>query len=113
MDQPPTAPTQYSRKNPFLAELTCHESLTKPGSEKDTRHFVVDLGESGITYTPGDSLGVFARNPPALIDEVLALLHFDPAIRVKNSKGELVPLRQTLLEDYTLNRANRKILAGL
>src|SRR5229473_522999 len=111
MDEAPPPPTlsRYSRKNPFLAELTCHEPLTKPGSEKDTRHFVVDLGDSGITYTPGDSLAVFARNPPALVDQVLALLHFDSAITVKNSKGELVPLRQTLLEDYTLNRANRKI----
>src|SRR5438445_5319431 len=37
----PPASVPYSRKNPYLAELTRHEHLTKPGSEKDTRHFVV------------------------------------------------------------------------
>ena len=69
MEQPvepaakPTA-SPYSRNNPFLAELTGHERLTKPESEKDTRHFVLNLADSGITYTPGDSLGAFAQNSP-------------------------------------------------
>src|SRR5437870_5770365 len=51
---PKTAP--YSRRNPFLAEISKHELLTRPGSEKETRHFVIHLAGSGITYTPGDSL---------------------------------------------------------
>jgi len=105
--------TAYTRKNPYLAQLTCHEPLTKAGSEKDTRHFVVDLGDSGITYTPGDSLGVFARNPVSLVDQVLALLDFQPGTIVKSPKGQDVTLRQTLTEDYILNRANRKIMASL
>ena len=103
----------YSRKNPFLAELTRHDLLTKPGSEKETRHFVVNLGESGLTYTPGDSLGTFGRNPPALVDELIGLLGFSPEAVVKDAKGQPTTLRQTLLQDYTLNRANRKIMGGL
>ena len=54
-------PQRYDRKNPFLAEIIGHEHLTKPGSNKDTRHFVLSLKGSGLTYTPGDSLAVFAR----------------------------------------------------
>jgi len=103
----------YSRKNPLLAELTRHERLTKPGSLKDTRHFVLSLADSGLTYTPGDSLGAFAKNPAPLVDELLALLKFDPASPVKNSQGQETTLRETLLKDYTLNRANRKIMGGL
>jgi sulfite reductase (NADPH) flavoprotein alpha-component len=108
---PATSP--YSRKNPFLAELTRHDLLTKPGSEKETRHFVVNLADSGLTYTPGDSLGTFGRNPPALVDELISLLGFDAAATVKDPKGQPTTLRQTLLQDYTLNRANRKVMAGL
>lgn len=104
---------RHSRKNPFLAELTRHDRLTKPGSEKDTRHFVLHLADSGITYTPGDSLGAFAQNPPALVDEVIALLGFSPGTSVKGVQGQPATLRETLLKDYTLNRANRKVLAGL
>jgi sulfite reductase (NADPH) flavoprotein alpha-component len=105
--------SRYSRKNPFLAELTRHDQLTKPGSEKDTRHFVLQLADSGITYTPGDSLGAFGQNPPALVDEVIGLLGFPPNTPVKGAQGQPGTLREVLLKDYTLNRANRKVMAGL
>src|SRR5207247_1448633 len=110
---PATAPSAYFRKNPFLAELTRHELLTKAGSEKETRHFVVNLAGSGLTYSPGDSLGVFGRNPPALVEAIIGLLGFDPNTPLKNPRGESTGLRETLLNDYTLNRANRKIMGGL
>src|SRR5436305_12352041 len=103
----------YSRKNPYRAELIRHERLTQPGSEKDTRHFVISLGNSGLTYTPGDSLGIFARNPPPLVDELIRLLGFPPSIAVKDAKGQTITLRDTLLQNYILNRANRKLMAEL
>src|SRR5882762_2660372 len=90
------APSPYSRKNPFLAELTRHEHLTRPGSLKDTRHFVVSLAGSGLAYTPGDSLGVFGRNPPELVEEVISLLGFDAQARVKSAQGEEKTLSQAL-----------------
>ena len=107
------APSPYSRKNPFLAELTRHDRLTGAGSMKDTRHFVLSLAESGLSYAPGDSLGAFARNSPELVDEVIALLEFDPGAAVNDPKGQTTTLRQALLRDYTANRANRKIMTGL
>src|SRR5437879_1388555 len=110
---PSPDPGPYSRKNPFPAELTKHEHLTKPGTLKDTRHFVVNLAGSGLTYTPGDSLGAFGRNPPALVEQVLALTGFPPGAGVKDPKGRETTLRRALLEDYTLNRANRKFLFAL
>lgn len=109
-----TRPTSlYSRKNPFWAELVGHERLTKPGSLKDTRHFVLNLAGSGLSYTPGDSLGAFGRNSPAIVDELLELLQFDPEAPVKDPRGQPVTLRTTLLLDYTVNRANRKVISGL
>jgi sulfite reductase (NADPH) flavoprotein alpha-component len=103
----------YSRKKPYLAELTKHERLTQPGSLKDTRHFVLQLGDSKLTYTPGDSLGAFGHNPPELVDEIVRLLGFDPATPVKSAAGGSVSLRERLLRDFTMNRANRKIMAAL
>ncbi len=103
----------YSRKTPFWAELVAHERLTRPGSLKDTRHFVLNLAESGLSYTPGDSLGAFGRNSPEVVDELLDLLRFDPETPVSDPKGQPVTLRTTLLVDYTVNRANRKVISGL
>jgi len=107
------AASAYSRKNPFLAELTGHDRLTKPGSLKDTRHFVLNLGGSGLSYKPGDSLGAFGRNPPELVDEVIALLGFGSEAAVTDPKGQPTTLRQALLRDYTINRANRKMMSAL
>jgi sulfite reductase (NADPH) flavoprotein alpha-component len=103
----------YSRRNPFLAELIRHDRLTRPGSAKDTRHFVLSLGGSGITYAPGDSLGTFGCNPPRLVDELIVLLGFDPNAEVNDPKGKKVGLRDTLLKHYTVNRANRKFMGAL
>ena len=109
----PTIAPVYSRKNPFLAELIGHERLTGAGSSKDTRHFVLNLAGSGLTYTPGDSLGAFGRNPPELVDELLAWLEFDGAAPVKGAGGQMTTFRQALVQDYTINRANRKVMTGL
>ena len=103
----------HSRRNPFLAELSRHEPLTRPGSEKDTRHFVLSLTGSGLSYTPGDSLGIFARNSPPLVDEVIALLGFDPEAPVNQARGQPASFRQVLEQGYILNRASKKIMSGL
>lgn len=99
---PKAAPAKYDRKKPFLAQILHQEPLTQPGSNKDTRHFVISLKGSGIKYTPGDSLAVFARNPLALVDEIVRLTGFDNAT-----------FRDALTRKYILNRANRKVLVGL
>src|ERR1035437_726137 len=99
----PRAASPYSRKNPFLAELTGHDRLTKPGSLKDTRHFVVNLAASGLGYQAGDSLGAFGRHSPVLVHEAA----------VNDPEGQPTSLRQALLRDYTINRANRKMVAAL
>jgi sulfite reductase (NADPH) flavoprotein alpha-component len=110
---PPATMAAYSRRNPFLAELTRHDRLTQPGSSKDTRHFVLNLADSGLSYTPGDSLGAFGHNPPPLADEVISLLGFEPDAEVAGPGARPATLREVLLRDYTLNRANRKIMAGI
>ena len=113
LDKAVGAASPYSRTNPFIAELTRHERLTGPDSLKDTRHFVLSLEGSGLAYTPGDSLGAFGCNCPALVEEVLALLGFEPESPVSDPKGRPTTLREALQADYILNRANRKVMSGL
>ena len=104
----------FNRKNPFPATLLRQEPLTQAGSGKDTRHFVISLAGSGLEYLPGDSLGVFARNPPALVEQLLALLALDPLASVKDPRGAgTLSFRDALSQCYILNRASKKILSGL
>ena len=66
------APTSaFNKDHPFPAHLTENRLLNKPGSHKETRHLVVDIAGSGLTYKVGDSLGVFPTNRPSEVDEIL------------------------------------------
>lgn len=103
----------YNRNHPYVAEIIRHYPLTFKGSSKDTRHFVLSLGDSGLTYAPGDSLGAFGRNPPYLVEQLLELIGFSPNATVSDPQGNPRPLHEVLLRDYTVNRSNRKVIAGL
>ena len=50
------------------------DRLTQPTSSKDVRHVVIDLAESGLTYEPGDSIGLATPNDPGLVEATLAAL---------------------------------------
>ncbi len=108
----PTTPSAYNRANPYKARLTENYSLSSEGSNKDTRHIVVHLGESGIKYVPGDSLGVVPRNFPKAIDELLAALKLDGATPVDQPTGA-VPLRELLIAGYILNRVSKKFVKAV
>ena len=46
--------------------------LNGPDSAKEVRHIRIDLASSGLSYLPGDSLGLMPQNDPALVDSILA-----------------------------------------
>ena len=54
-----------------LAEVLENTVITGRGSSKETRHLELRLDGSGITYEPGDALGVVGRNDPRIVDELL------------------------------------------
>ena len=107
------AVSRHDRKNPFTACVRVRRSLTLSGSEKDTQHLEMDLTGSGLDYSVGDSLGVFARNPASLVSELIDLLHLDPAQPLTLASGQQTTFRDALTRFFTLNRANRKILHGV
>ncbi len=63
--------SQYTRKNPYQAELLTNQTITANPAEKDIRHVELDLGDSGLQYQPGDALGVWATNPKPIVDALL------------------------------------------
>ena len=59
-----TAAPPYTRANPFPGKLVVNRSLCGEGSDKDTRHFEIDLTGWGLSYEVGDSMAVWATNDP-------------------------------------------------
>jgi sulfite reductase (NADPH) flavoprotein alpha-component len=89
-----------TRDEPVSATFVSATRLNGAGSEKDTRHIVLDIGGSGLSYMPGDSFGFFPENDPALADAVLAALRVPSDFPVGNK-----PIRDALIEDYALGLA--------
>ncbi|MDD5199308.1 MAG: sulfite reductase subunit alpha [Terrimicrobiaceae bacterium] len=103
----------YSRKNPFRATLTVNRRLTLSGSEKETRHFEISLGDSGLQYEVGDSLGVFPENDPALVGRILDTLGYSGGEIVSNPAGAQVPIREALLKDFVITEPSKQLLAAV
>jgi len=103
----------YNRKNPCPARLARTEVLTKGGSEKDTRHFEIDLGDSGLSYEPGDSLAVLPQNDPELVAEMMAHLGATGEERVVNADKVETSLREALLRDCVITTVDNKLLRAL
>ena len=99
----------YSRKNPFAARLVESRELNGNGSAKDTRHVVIDLGDSGIEYGVGDALGVYPSNCDELTGEILQAIGADAKLSIDTPSGSK-PLQQALQEDYCLKEPSDELL---
>ncbi|HHQ4518220.1 TPA: assimilatory sulfite reductase (NADPH) flavoprotein subunit [Aeromonas veronii] len=100
--------SQYSKENPFPARLSVNQKITGRDSTKDIRHIEINLADSGITYQPGDALGVWFDNDAELVNEVLALtgLSGDEA----TAHGTL---RAALTSHFELTRLHGGFITGL
>jgi sulfite reductase (NADPH) flavoprotein alpha-component len=106
-----TLPAQpYSRKNPFPAKLLVNRKLTLEGSEKETRHYEFCLQGSGLQYEPGDSMGVFPKNNPKLVEEILHALHLGGEEQVTTKEGQTFSLRQGLSENFHITSPSKQFL---
>ena len=106
-DAKPASP--YTRTNPFPGKLSVNRSLCGEGSDKDTRHFEIDLRGWGLSYEVGDSMTVWATNDPALVDEILKAVCAKGDEKVKGPKGETT-LREALLRDCRITQTTPKFL---
>ncbi len=98
----------YSKKNPFRALLKTNLNLNGATAARDTRHFEFDLSGSGLSYEVGDVLGVYPKNDPAMADELIALLEFDPTTVINTPEKEEKPLRDALIEDFDIRTLSAK-----
>ena len=97
----------YTKEAPLTATLAVNQKITGRDSEKDVRHLEIDLGDSGLRYRPGDALGVWYQNDPALVKELVELLWLkgDEPVSVD---GKTLPLAEALQWHFelTVNTAN-------
>ena len=103
----------YSRTNPFPATMLVNRRLSGPESEKDTRHFELDLTGWGLKFEVGDSVGVCPTNDPDLVDGIIRALGASGEEKVPRLKGEPTSLREALLRDYSVTQPTPKFLKAI
>lgn len=98
------AASQYSKQNPFAAELYTNQKITGRDSTKDVRHIEISLAGSGLTYQPGDALGVYFTNDEALVRELLLLTAIarDTPVTIGS---ETLTIEQALTEQLELTQS--------
>ena len=70
-------------------------NLNGRGSNKETRHLELSLEGSGLSFEPGDSLGIYPENDQTLVDQLLEELKWDPEETVTiNKQGDVRALKR-------------------
>ncbi|MEN3756881.1 assimilatory sulfite reductase (NADPH) flavoprotein subunit [Aeromonas veronii] len=100
--------SQYSKENPFPARLSVNQKITGRDSTKDIRHIEINLADSGLTYQPGDALGVWFDNDAELVGEVLALTGLSGDESTAHGT-----LRAALTSHFELTRLHGGFITGL
>ncbi len=88
---------EYTKKNPFGAEVLEKIVLSGTGSEKEVLHVELSLEGSGLTYEPGDAIGVFPRNREADVAAVVKAAGLSADDTLNGST-----LGEALLKDYDI-----------
>ncbi|MBW7477076.1 bifunctional nitrate reductase/sulfite reductase flavoprotein subunit alpha [Paenibacillus oenotherae] len=100
----------YDRHNPLLTHVAASRHLNKEGSEKEVRHYVFDLKNSGLQYEAGDALGIWPTNCPDLVEEILAAAKLNPLDRVTIKERGEMSLSEALLRHFEIARITPAIL---
>ncbi|MER3125236.1 assimilatory sulfite reductase (NADPH) flavoprotein subunit [Bacillus pumilus] len=106
-----TAASEYSRTNPFYAEVLENINLNGRGSNKETRHLELSLEGSGLVYEPGDSLGIYPTNDPALVDELITTCGWNAEEPVPVHKnGDTLPLKEAFTSHFEITVLTKPLL---
>ena len=104
-------PTIYSRTTPFQAKVLKNINLSGAGSSKEIRHVELSLEGSGLSYIPGDALGIIPSNDPELVSSLLEEMKWDPETEVTiNKQGDTLTLREALTTYFEITLLTKKVV---
>jgi len=115
-DIPSAVPTpavlQGTRDNPVVVPLLQSRLLSKEGSQKETRHYVIDITDTPLTFQPGDCFGVYPSNCPNEVQSVIDLLG-EPADVFVQWQGERRVLEEVLTKSACLLSVTMRLVERL
>jgi sulfite reductase (NADPH) flavoprotein alpha-component len=107
LDAPAKAHAQkYTRNQPYSSAVLVNTRLTGPESEKETIHVELEL-EEGMTYLPGDAVGIIPTNRDRQVDAVLKALGYTGDERVLDHYKVEISFREALATRLAIGKLTR------
>jgi sulfite reductase (NADPH) flavoprotein alpha-component len=100
----------WSKDKPFWAPILENRNLNHPRSDVETRHLALSLAGSGLSYRPGDALGIVAANAPAAVADVLAAAGLDGSACVTLADGSGPQLADALTHTFAIGKLTQPTL---
>jgi sulfite reductase (NADPH) flavoprotein alpha-component len=107
--QPVLQRAVYSRQNPFLAPVIEQRRITGRYSDKEVWHLALSLEGSGLSYEPGDAVGIFSNNPPELVQQIIDFTGFAPNATI-TTRYDDVTFYEALYHYFEITILTRKVL---
>ena len=103
------AATFHDKRNPFEARVVENACIVGRRSTKDVRHIEFDIADSGLTYQPGDGLGIAPRNSSERVAELIEATGLSGEAPL-TIKGEQVTLAGALESHFEIGTALPRFL---
>ncbi len=101
----PNSVEAATRQNPAVAELLERVNLNGRGSGKKTYHIELGIQTENVQYLPGDSLGIWPKNDPRLVELIIQKAKLNPAKSIQ-WKNEELSLQAALFDKFELASLN-------
>lgn len=97
-------------KQIFHGRHAVNHPATGPGSAKHTQHHEISLEGAPVTYCPGDALGVYPTNDPALVDSIVRAIGATGDELVTRGAEPPTTLADALTSRCSLAAPSRKLI---
>ena len=98
----------------FDAPVAVRHPISSSRSDRETWHLELDLSGSGLSYEPGDTLGLLPRNDPALAASILAATGLDGDDAARDAlirERDISTLSAKLIADYAALTGHERLRA--
>lgn len=102
----PADDANQDRSRPVEVRLVVNRLFNARESDKEVRHYEVDLAGSGLTYQAGDSIAVHATNDPTLVEAILTEFGLSADHPVAD---HVAPLGELLAHHFEIRTPSREL----
>ncbi|MFB9190968.1 assimilatory sulfite reductase (NADPH) flavoprotein subunit [Vibrio ostreicida] len=99
----------FNKQNPFTGTLLTNQKITGRDSDKEVHHIEIDLEGSGLTYQPGDALGVWFENSSDVVNAILNKVGLSGVESVEVD-GKSLSIHSALVGHYEITVANPQLV---